>query len=238
MIINCPEANESKSQEKPIHYLLYKAIVAQTLAEPFKSCLNNETQVFEFGAVTKSVEKQNENDSVIIKNYRFKDFSDKIKLRLSGEDFLVEDEKNQSVKNIGKLVHEILSEIETNNDIEKACMKAFFDGKIDKTELEEIRQTIKNNLELEEAKNWFNGSFTILNERNLLSPEKLLRPDRIMVSGNRAIVVDYKTGEKNPKKYNRQVEEYAQTLKNTGFEQVSGYLWYLSLNEVEKICTY
>lgn len=238
LIMNCPEINESKSQEKPIQYLLYKALKAQTLAEPFKSCLDDETQVFEFGTISKSEEKPTANNSIIIKNYRFKDFNEKIKLRLSGEDFLVEVDEHQSVKNIGKLVHEILSEIETKDDIEKACMKAFCDGKIDKNELEKIKQTIKNNLELAEVKDWFNGSYSILNERDLLSTKKLLRPDRIMVSGNKAIVVDYKTGDKNPQKYNRQVEEYAKTLKNTGFEKVSGYLWYLSLNELEEVCFY
>ncbi len=64
----------------------------------------------------------------------------------------------------------------------------------------------------------------------------LLRPDRIMISGDSAVVVDYKTGEKIPTKYNRQIERYAQTLKDTGIKNVSGYLWYLSSNEVEKVC--
>jgi ATP-dependent exoDNAse (exonuclease V) beta subunit len=239
LIINCPEAIESRnsnaSSGKPIQYLLSHALKDQASTAPFIDCFDEANGVFEYGTIPKSKTKEKKAGSTIIHNYRFKDFSNKIKLRLSGEDFLVEDEKHHSVKNIGKLVHEILSEIETRNDIKKACHKAFHDGKIDSSELEQIQQTIDENLKLKEVQSWFDGTFQVLNERDLLTKNQLLRPDRIMFSGNNAIVVDYKTGEKN-KKYHRQVEQYAQTLKDTGFDKVTGFLWYLGLNEVDTVC--
>ena len=57
-----------------------------------------------------------------------------------------------------------------------------------------------------------------------------------MISESKAVVVDYKTGEKKWVGYNRQVTRYAQFLKETGFEKVEGYLWYINQNEVEKVC--
>ena len=81
----------------------------------------------------------------------------------------------------------------------------------------------------------FDGSYTIINERSLLTNEHILRPDRIMISGDEAIVVDYKTGAKKSDSYNRQVQRYAKTLKETGFKKVSGFLWYINQNEVEKV---
>ncbi|MCY1720871.1 UvrD-helicase domain-containing protein [Prolixibacteraceae bacterium Z1-6] len=238
LIMNCPEAAESKSGNsgsgKPVNYLLYKALLKQISEEPFKGCLDEEKQFFEYGTIPESKTIVTESGLVTIKTYRFKDFSEKIKLRLSGEDFLMDDEKHHSVKNIGKLVHEILSEIVTEKDVKKACLKAFHDGKIDKAELEKIQQTLKENLALKEVKKWFDGTYQILNERDLLTSKKLLRPDRIMVSGKHAIVVDYKTGEKS-NKYNKQVQLYAKTLLETGFKKVSAFLWYLHLNEVEKV---
>jgi CRISPR/Cas system-associated exonuclease Cas4 (RecB family) len=57
-----------------------------------------------------------------------------------------------------------------------------------------------------------------------------------MFLGNKAVVVDYKTGDKKSDKYNLQVKRYAQTLKETGFGKVEGYLWYINQNEVEKVC--
>ncbi|WP_346859864.1 UvrD-helicase domain-containing protein [uncultured Draconibacterium sp.] len=241
LIVNCPEAVESKSNnstsEKPLGYLLYKALKQQSSTQLFQDCLDEENQVFEYGVLPKSNTIEEEQNSSIIKNYRFKDFSEKIKLRLSGEDFFQEEDKHHSVKNIGKLVHEILSEIETGQDIEKACFKAFHDGKIDKKELDEIQTTLLKNLEMDEVKQWFDGTYKILNERDLLTPKKLLRPDRIMYLGDKAIVVDYKTGEKN-KKYNKQVQAYAETLLETGFKSVTGFLWYLNQNEIEPVGSY
>jgi CRISPR/Cas system-associated exonuclease Cas4 (RecB family) len=90
-------------------------------------------------------------------------------------------------------------------------------------------------MENPEIRRWFDGSFTVLNERNLITPGKLLRPDRIMVSDNQAIVVDYKWGEKNPEKYHQQIERYAETLKKCGFEKVQGFLWYINHDEVEQV---
>ena len=235
LVANCPEASESRSQGKPLHYLLYKALQNQCKEKTFEDCFDEAGSSFEYGIIPESKKMDESVDSLKIKKYRFNDFSNKIKLRISGDDFLIE-ENRQSVKNLGKIVHEILSQIETTSDLDKACNKALLDGKLDRSELTEIREIINNNLGLEAAREWFDGTYAVLNERDLLNADKLLRPDRIMTKGNEAIVVDYKTGEKNMK-YQRQVKTYAKTLKQTGFEKVNAFLWYLNLNEIEKVDT-
>jgi hypothetical protein len=48
--------------------------------------------------------------------------------------------------------------------------------------------------------------------------------------------VDYKTGHLKEEKYERQVLRYTRTLKETGFQEVEGYIWYLQLNEIIKVC--
>jgi len=58
----------------------------------------------------------------------FNNFHDKIKLRLNSDDFLLPGEHNKSLKNTGKIIHEILSKIRTGKDVETACEQAFFDG--------------------------------------------------------------------------------------------------------------
>jgi len=87
-------------------------------------------------------------------------------------------------------------------------------------------------------KSWFDGSYAVYNERSLLKFDILLRPDRIMISGKKAVVVDYKTGESKSDNYQWQVKRYARILKETGMENVQGYLWYIRLNEVEKVCEF
>ncbi len=238
LIMHSPEVEEPKKNsspsDKPFNYILQRALTAQAQEKKFEKSWNSENTVFEFGTIPLNSEKKEVSKSKTISKYRFNDFSDKIKLRITGEDFLVEDEKHHSVKNTGKLIHEILSEIDTTNDVEQACTKAFLDGKIDKNELENIQQTLNTSLLIPEVMHWFDGTYQVLNERDLLTSDGLLRPDRIMFKGNEAIVVDYKTGEKHSK-YNRQVLEYADKLKQTGFEKVTGYLWYLQSNEIEMV---
>ena len=238
LIVNCENIENSKKSGpgKSMNGHLKYSLEHMYLQEQFSECWNDDKTVFQLGEMPVFSFGKSSSKSGQIKNYQFSDFSDRIKLRLNSENFLTTDEKNKSVKNIGKLVHEILSEIETINDVEKACKKALREGKINESELKNIRQSLKENLEKPEVTPWFDGSFKVLNERNLLTNDKILRPDRIMVSGEKAIVVDYKLGEKKSENYNRQVARYSKKLKETGSEKVEGYLWYINLNEIEKVC--
>ncbi|WP_319589961.1 UvrD-helicase domain-containing protein [uncultured Draconibacterium sp.] len=238
LIANCPMPKESKNNSgsgKPIHYLLHKALANQSKQEEFADCFNEEQDRFEFGKIDLQQKDDDDQKAILIKQYNFNDISDKISLRLNGDDFLIEDEQHHSVKNTGKIIHDILSEIVLADDANDACLQALQDGKVSKSEFNEIQTSIQNNLQLPEVKKWFDGSYEVLNERDLLTSDKLLRPDRIMFSGDEAIVVDYKTGERQDK-YLYQVKEYAKVLQNTGFSKVSGFLWYLHTGELEKVC--
>jgi CRISPR/Cas system-associated exonuclease Cas4 (RecB family) len=188
------------------------------------------------GSIEAGNEKPEQLKSVIIKNYEFNYFSERVKLRNSGEDFLITGERKVTVKNKGKIIHDILKSVKTKADVESACNKALADGKINEMELGEIQEAIKISFDNPLIADWFSGKYQILNERSLLTSAKILRPDRIMISGKKAVVVDYKTGEKKSDNYNRQVSDYAKILKQSGFEKVEGYLWYINQNEVEKVC--
>lgn len=240
LIINSPTPKESKRNSdetvKPMQFLLNKALEILGSNNLFDNCLNKDKSAFEFGSIPESLGKSKTAESVLIKNYQFNDFSERVKLRNSGEDFLITGEKKGAVKNKGKIIHDILSFVKTNSDIESACLKAFADGKINENELIEIQETLKHNFENPQIAKWFDGKYNVLYERSLLTSDKILRPDRIMYLENEAVVVDYKTGEKKSDNYNQQVLRYAQILKETGFEKVEGYLWYINQNEVEKVC--
>ena len=240
LMVHCENPGEkenSKAPGKTINQLL-KYALEKLSDNPFNECWDAETTVFRFGEIPKFSAKKSDSYSEWMTSYSFKNFSERIRLRLNSEDFLIPGEKNKSVKNTGKLVHEILSEIETSGEIEAACRRAVSEGRMDETESNKIQKKLKSNLSKPEIEKWFDGSYSVLNERELLTNSKFLRPDRIMISGEKAIVVDYKWGEKIPGKYNQQIINYAQTLRETGFKKVEGYLWYLNLDEIEKVCEY
>ncbi len=182
-----------------------------------------------------SISKPEQTKSTFIEKYHSYDFRERIKLRLSGENFLTTDEHSKSVKNRGKIIHEILSEIETFNDVEKAIANAIFESRITEEESKSIRENLTDIINNPKVKPWFDGSYKVINERNILKNGLLLRPDRIMISGDSAIVVDYKTGDLKLANYQQQVKRYAQLLNESGFEHVYGYLWYIQLHQVEKV---
>ncbi|MFW5832196.1 MAG: 3'-5' exonuclease, partial [Prolixibacteraceae bacterium] len=230
-----------KDTEKPgksVNSLLKPALNEITGKDPFQDGWNLEQTEFRFGEMPHFTGAKKDSNSFKLKEYVFSDFRNRLKLRINSEGFLKEGEMNRTEKNTGKLAHEILASIKTAKDIQKACKKALSEGKINEAELKEIEATIHSNFEMPEVKPWFDGSYRVINERNILSAKKIHRPDRLMISGSNAVVVDYKIGEKNPQKYNAQVKRYAQILKETGFEKVEGFLWYIHQNEVEKVCEF
>ncbi len=240
LIVHCPKPKEtersSQDSVKPLNYLLNKALENLASTETFANSMNEDKSIFQFGSLTLNDKGSGKTESVKLTKYLFNDFSERIRLRNSGENFLTGGEKSVAVKNKGKIIHGILSSVRTVSDIENACQKALNNGIINETEMEEIQKTLKTNFENPLISGWFNGNYRIMNERNLLTKEKVLRPDRIMFSEDEAVVVDYKTGEKKSENYNRQVHRYARILKDTGFRKVSGYLWYINQNEIEKVC--
>ncbi len=243
LFVHCKKPREKKNAKdkgkpgKSVNALLAYSLkqMANGYDGNFAGCRNEENTAFRYGELPAFSKKEGTQEVGWIKKYHHHDFSNRIRLRLNSEDFLITGEQNRSVKNTGKLVHEILAEVETADHIQSACNKAFREGRITEAEQEAILKKLEKSLENPAIKSWFDGSYKVLNERNLLAPEKILRPDRIMVSGKQAVVVDYKWGEKMPEKYRKQVIRYAETLKASGFGKVEGYLWYINQDEVEKV---
>lgn len=60
------------------------------------------------------------------------------------------------------------------------------------------------------------------------------RPDRVMINGKKAIVVDYKFGEKH-NSYRKQIALYCSLLSKMGYSEVKGYLWYVREGEIEEV---
>lgn len=241
LIINCPKPEEPKNETnsaKQMHYLLEKSIQYLIQKEKFSMCLREDENIFEFGEIPLFTPKPEQSTSNYIEKYYAYDFRERIKLRFTSDNFLVTDERSRSVKNRGKILHEILSGIERTNDIQKAVANAVFEGKITEQESKPMEENLTEIINNPKVKYWFSGNYKVINERSILKKGQLLRPDRIMISENTAIVVDYKTGDQVFDKYQGQVKKYAQLLKETGFEHVDGYLWYIQFQRVEKVCEY
>lgn len=142
--------------------------------------------------------------------------------------------------NRGNLLHYIFSQIATKEDAESVISRLLFDGTIDIEMEANVRSIVTDALSHPLVSTWYDGSWKLLNERDIIWMEngKLCnrRPDRVMMSGDIVVVIDFKFGE--PRKvHHKQVKGYLSLLQRMGHkaENLCGYLWYVEKGEVEEI---
>jgi hypothetical protein len=107
---------------------------------------------------------------------------------------------------------------------------------IDSQDVARLRPEISACLEQEKAAGWFDGSWKVITEQDILTKEgSHRRPDRVMIRIGEVVVVDYKFGRQRLPGHLSQVRKYAEMLMQMEYEEVSGYIWYVNQNEVLKV---
>ncbi|MDR3327055.1 MAG: UvrD-helicase domain-containing protein [Prevotellaceae bacterium] len=139
----------------------------------------------------------------------------------------------------GNVMHRIFANIFTENDVETAVDTLIFDGTISNSERQRYINDVKSAISESGVSNWFNGTYKTINERDILTatPQKTLkiyRPDRVMISDDLVMVIDYKFGRKSPA-HSRQISNYITTLKSMNHNNIEGYIWYVNEREVERV---
>ncbi len=143
-----------------------------------------------------------------------------------------------SQREIGILMHSILCEATDLSDIEERINQARIDGRVTPEQAAELKMNIEREFGRDCVKEWFSGHWEqIRNEQDIICGEIVgtRRPDRVMIKGGKAVVVDYKFGSEKPRSHRRQIAQYKSLLRNMGYTDVEGYLWYLTLGEIEPI---
>jgi len=145
-------------------------------------------------------------------------------------------QKESSQKNYGLAMHKILETTIVVNDLKKSVEKSVWGGYIEKDKASEIYDELYSKITSDKVCDWFSAKYKVLNEQSILLPtaeEK--RPDRIMVNGTSAIIVDYKFTTQTSLQHQEQVRSYVHTIKDMGFEIVKGYVWYVITNVIVEV---
>lgn len=195
--------------------------------------IDEETAVFEVGADYKS-ERHTQEDSnqIVIRQLPSISFEDRLKLRLNNKYFFAPDGSRE----YGTLMHEIISKINTIADLSDVIESYYLAGDLSGEEKEHVFELLSTHLSNPEIEKWYSGEYKILNEVQILLPTgTFVRPDRVMMNNNEVVVIDYKFGEKEDKKYNKQVKYYMSQIKKMGYSNVVGFVFYVSLNRIVEI---
>ncbi len=185
---------------------------------------------------TKSKKIINEDSLLMLSAYRVNDWRQKMVIRQSGKTFFDQEEDVAQQKRLeGIHMHLILSRIHTADDLDSSLEKMFFDGVIQEGDKNPLREKLESLFANKKIKVWFDPSWTVRTEVPLLLPESgERRIDRLITSGDTAVVIDFKTGDPN-KKDQEQVRDYIQWLHKMNFVDVKGYLLYLKTNQVVNV---
>ena len=127
----------------------------------------------------------------------------------------------------GIVLHDIMASVAEPGDIPAAVAASCSAGFLPEELKEEVTSFLEMKVVSASAKGWFDGC-KVLRERDFMTPDgDLLRPDRVIIrEDGSAVVIDYKFG--SPKRsYQNQVRRYMSLFKDMGYEDVSGWLWYM-----------
>lgn len=160
-----------------------------------------------------------------------------------------EEEKKQAQQNhyieTGVLMHQMMSLINRAEDVDRAYQQMVYDGLIAEGDSQflSLKRELKEQIATDKmVKSWFDGTYENFNEKTILLEvkedsskakieRKTKRADRVMVSKDKAIVVDYKFGN-HDEAYNVQVQEYMEIIEKLLGLPTEGYLWYVYTKEV------
>jgi ATP-dependent exoDNAse (exonuclease V) beta subunit len=180
-----------------------------------------------------ALEKHKPKNNSIEQNipYVFNHWKDKIEIAHRYSSIYNANEK----KNYGNLIHLLLGEIYTAFDIEPIVEKHFVQGLYESHE----KETIKNLLQKMVLHNQLAAYFsienqTIYNERSFINQEgEIVRPDKVILSHNLCVIIDYKTGERN-EKHLFQMNKY-ESLFRDNYLIVKKLLVYVGQENIEVV---
>ncbi len=128
----------------------------------------------------------------------------------------------------GNQLHFLLSITSDSSEIEFNLKSNLENGLLEKAFESKLRETLQQIFGMKDYQELLNDATKILNEQGIIiSVNETKRPDKIICKENETIVIDYKTG--IPKaQHLKQVQLYADTLREMGYQHVRGIVFYTS----------
>jgi ATP-dependent helicase/nuclease subunit A len=205
---------------------------------PLTGSFDEQEKVFELGEPTQAVysDKPSTDINEKVNNYPSVSSSDRLRIRHQSLDYLLENQQlTDSRLNYGIIMHDILKQITHKSDQQNAIADLVRSGRISEEESKTVEEELLHFWNMPETENWFSLDAKVLNETTILIPTgEQYRPDRVVIRGNEATIVDYKFGDKESKTYLQQVKQYMNLIAEMGYS-TSGFVCYVSLKKVVQV---
>ena len=182
---------------------------------------------FEFGSSAKK-SKEIEPTNSIITIPKIGEIMDPKRIKISQREALMWGTHQQEAIEFGNTIHEILSYINTKNDIDLALTKALESGIITSKQSAIVFKTLQEIVGHADLSYYFSSENKVLNEQTIIQHEgKISKPDRMVFgTNNEVFLLDYKTGA-HQSKYQLQLENYQNAIEKMGYQVTKKALVYI-----------
>ena len=181
-------------------------------------------------------EKKESSTAFAVEDYPSLDWHHKIRLSLKSDELLeMLDSPLKQAINYGVLAHRTLSAIQKKEDVSRVVEEFHAEGILNEAEKQKLLREIYSLLENHEIASFFSDEYKVMNEHEMILPGgEILRPDRVLLKNNKAIVIDFKTGREHPG-HHQQISNYAEALSKMNFDAVEKYLVYIGEKRILRV---
>ncbi|WP_156305843.1 UvrD-helicase domain-containing protein [Sphingobacterium endophyticum] len=136
----------------------------------------------------------------------------------------------------GVLAHEIVSLVKDESEINHFVDQFIAEGVLAVDEKESLLQEIQQIWNHPIINTWLTGDFKVWNESSIILEDgSTQRPDKVFTNQNETIVLDFKFTQGDYINHKTQVGRYMNALKNVGYSNIKGYLYYAKSKELVEV---
>ena len=155
------------------------------------------------------------------------DWSEKVSVDPNPSMFWISSHDKMKPQEWGEFVHQVLSEVQHADDIDRALFPYYDAGVIDQPTSEMLKSLFEKMVREPLIREAFSANAKIKNECEVFSPRYgICRPDRYAELPDKIYLLDYKTG-KPSEEHHQQLQRYISSLKNMVHKKIEAYLVYL-----------
>ena len=143
-------------------------------------------------------------------------------------------EKSERIQE-GLILHLILSKLNSRDELNQVMNKIRVEESLSTSEINNFHKKVSNLFDsIPEFNSWFSSEWEVVNERPIITNGQVYVPDKILLSGSKTIIIDYKR-EKHDDKHKVQIKNYGDLLSKMGYQVQGLYLVYVNDVEVVKV---
>ncbi|WP_439185125.1 UvrD-helicase domain-containing protein [Carboxylicivirga taeanensis] len=196
----------------------------EALVQQLTEGWDGDNQTFEFGQIPQQPVKE---PAPISAPVPFKTSELGKRIQIHPESVAMSSPEHLKHLKYGKVMHRLFELIISKDDVETAVTRLILNGQLKTSERDSLISFINTKISQDLVKDWFAADRQIINEGTILMPGGTYRPDRVIIHNDNVTVIDYKFGELKNEKHAQQVRRYMGLLREMGYSNIEGYLWYL-----------